>query len=182
MTYSLEFDLGGTRFAITHPDLNDLLEEYGRMGGDAASLRVQIKGAVNGTEHAPATQEPARPAETKSSAWDDDGPWKSSEPSGARSRKDPWDDAPVGDRPSGARSAPSRATQPDGDVEQATDKFGRVWTTGLPDAPVCECGLPAARMKGKSQAGKPYTVFKCAKGAPGGDWRSKCEFSEFPPR
>ena len=79
-------------------------------------------------------------------------------------------------RPSQGRTRPAPAGA--GNTEK--DKWGNEWTLGLTDAPECDCYETAARVKAKSKAGKWYTVFRCAKGGPGGDWKSKCEFSEFP--
>jgi hypothetical protein len=95
---------------------------------------------------------------------------------------DPWgsndtdDDPEPPKRPTRSRA---EADEDDGPVT-TRDKFKREFTVGLPDAPDCDCGEPAARVKAKSKVGKWYTTFKCAKSAPGGDWRSKCDFSEFP--
>lgn len=111
-------------------------------------------------------------------------PWASggdAQPDSEPTDGDPWGEdnppAPRGrQRSTQGRSGGNSGGRPH--VEK--DRFDREWTTGLPDAPDCNCGEPAARCKAKSQAGKWYTTWKCAKGAPGGDWQSKCEFSEFP--
>src|SRR5487761_528555 len=63
--------------------------------------------------------------------------------------------------------------------EVKRDKFGRTWKLNLDNAPVCDCGEPAAQMRAKSQKGNYYTMWKCAHGAPDGDWRNRCEYGEF---
>lgn len=99
---------------------------------------------------------------------------------------DPWDEP---ERPT--KPAPERHGSPPGGNRaprdrskgQLRDNFGRLWTLNLPDAPECDCGEPAGKMVGTSQStGKRYTVWRCAKDAPGGDYREKCDFSEFPER
>lgn len=197
MTYSLRFVVGGFDFTVAENTIDDLLEQYGQMGGDPKWLLTQVQSIVPDLEisvdlhnsrrdeaNAEADSEAKAEADSaSSSAWDNDGPWSRRKPSGDKERRDPWDDAPVDEKPAVRRTAPSRGNSED--TYTKTDSFGRQWTLGLPDAPTCDCGEPAARMKGKAgpqsrNPGKPYTVFKCAKGAPDGDWRSKCDFSEFP--
>jgi hypothetical protein len=100
------------------------------------------------------------------------------------SEVDPWDEPEQPTRPTPERhgSAPGGNRAPrDQGKGVLKDNFGRIWTLNLPDAPDCNCGEPAGKMVGKSQStGKRYTVWRCAKDAPGGDYRDKCDFSEFP--
>jgi hypothetical protein len=99
---------------------------------------------------------------------------------------DPWDEPERPTKPAPERhgSAPggNRAKR-DAGKGVLKDNFGRIWTLNLPEAPDCDCGEPAGKMVGTSQSsGKRYTVWRCAKDAPGGNFRDKCEFSEFPER
>lgn len=100
----------------------------------------------------------------------------------------PTDAAPASTSRGPASSAGQVSTstiqpnRPAGGGNRERDKFGRTWEIGLADAPECFCAEPAARVHAKSQKGNWYTVWKCAKGSPSGDWRSRCEFSEFPER
>jgi hypothetical protein len=98
---------------------------------------------------------------------------------------DPWGedtaDGPRGSqRPAEGRAqGAERPARGRGGTETTSDKFGREFTTGLPEAPDCECGQPAARMKAKGRdSGKWYTKWVCAK-AVGSDYRDKCGYSEF---
>ena len=96
---------------------------------------------------------------------------------------DPWGED-THDEPQGRQRTTQSHTRSHPDdgatgITTTRDKFEREWTIGLPEAPECDCPAPAARVKAKSQAGKWYTTWKCAKGA-GSDYRDKCSFSEFP--
>lgn len=206
MTYSIEFTVGNTKFTMAEDSIDELMEDYEHAGGDAKWYLSEVEDVIASSREvhsnpAPTTNrgrqsanDDAGPWGEDPGSWDDEaapggGPQAASKPP---ARQDPWDGTEVEDKPARRRSAPSRGNQrpsrpaqddsATGDVEQSTDKFGRVWTVGLPDAPTCHCGEPAARMKAKSQKGNKYTKFKCAKGAPGGDWQDKCDFDEFPPR
>lgn len=142
-------------------------------GSGAAEFATTVGAAGrNGrtTEDAPLPDDPAADAE-----WDNsDGD------------VDPWDEPERPTKPTPERhgSAPGGNRAPrDQSKGQLRDNFGRLWTLNLPDAPLCECGDPAGKMVGTSQStGKRYTVWRCAKDAPGGNFRDKCEFSEFPER
>jgi hypothetical protein len=93
---------------------------------------------------------------------------------------DPWGSGNGGGTQTQQRSAPAQPqASGGGGITVTKDKFGGEYTLGLPEAPGCDCGEPAARLKTKSKAGKFYTVWRCAKAA-GSDWRDKCAFSEFP--
>lgn len=217
MTYSIKLDLGGLEFTVSSDTVDGLMEEYSQLEGDPTWFlsRVQevvpliqrgdyvqtVSHALGGTVVSDKVDEEASGV-NDGGAWDryiEDGPAQPSDGSGGRQHTDPWDDEPVEAKPAQRRSAPSRGntntrpSRPEPDAKAADnvytekDKFGREWTIGLPDAPLCECPdpEPAARMKAKAgpnakNPGKPYTKWKCAKGAPGGDWRSKCELDEFP--
>lgn len=192
MAYAIKFDLGGIEFNIDAPTMDDLMEDYSSAGGDPKWFLAQVQDRLPMIEQGVAANYATPASSASRSVAPADENWAvetTDEKPSKPQQTDPWDDAPVEDaKPARKRTAPSRpaAKAAGSDAELSalteTDRFGRQWTTGLPDAPDCDCGEPAARLKAKSQAGKPYTVFKCAKGAPGGDWREKCEYSEFPPR
>jgi hypothetical protein len=98
---------------------------------------------------------------------------------------DPWGEDTASDPNGRERPAQGRAQGAErpargrGGTETTSDKFGREFTTGLPEAPDCECGQSAARMKAKGRdSGKWYTKWVCAK-AVGSDYRDKCGYSEF---
>lgn len=104
---------------------------------------------------------------------------------------DPWSGKPTSQKAAAATTGSRRGTSgpPASDdaagVWTKKDKWDNAWTFGLPEAPNCFCGDPAARKKGVSgpnsrKPGTPYTVYQCAKAGPDGDWRDKCDFSEFP--
>jgi len=197
MSYSLKFNVDGIGFTVTADTVDELKEEYSQLGGDPKWFVTRMqevvpeyqtgKFAFAATVAAAAEAVQDVPAPSRS-AWDDDGPWSGRNDAEDQARKDPWDDAPVDEKPAARRSAPSRGTsradhEPGRNEPYAkTDKFDRRWTMNLPDAPMCACGEPAARMQAISQAGKRYTKYRCAKGAPDGDWQDKCDFDEFPPK
>lgn len=190
MIYTMKFDLGGMEFTMSADVLEELREEYEHFGGSPESFLKRVEATVADIESGKAdfratVETAAEPradgqrAGGSRSGWDDPA-YSSRKPAEGSDPDDPWNSATPADRPSRGRSEPSRGNSDD-EPYTKTDKFGRQWTLDLPDAPMCDCGEPAARLKAKArQSGKPYTVFKCAKGAPDGDWQSKCEFSEFP--
>jgi hypothetical protein len=98
----------------------------------------------------------------------------------SRRQSDPWG-APIEDDEQEERPRQRRQAPPsDEGVTVTKDKFDREWTIGLEDAPECDCGIPAARMKAKAQkTGKWYTQWRCSKSA-GSDYKNKCSYSEFP--
>lgn len=100
---------------------------------------------------------------------------------------DPWaDDEEAEEKPAAkpkARTKPKPKPAPADDDEEPniykeTDNFGNVYTMGLPEAPECLCGDPAAKVRAKARSGKMYNAWRCAKGV-GDDWKSKCTYSEF---
>jgi len=206
--YSLTIDLGqGANLTVQEETVEALLEGYEHMKGDGRWLTSRIMDVVQAIEagthdagvnviHVHVPEAAPRDDSRQDSAggqpedrWAQDGPWSKG---GSGSRQEgrgdepktyPWDGTPVEDKGSQRRSGPSRGTSGDDThgVTTQTDKFDRRWTMGLPEAPLCYCGDPAARVQGRGQqSGKPYTQYRCAKGAPNGDYRNKCEFSEFP--
>ena len=53
-------------------------------------------------------------------------------------------------------------------------------SVGVPNAPMCQHGLPAAYVVGKKQNGQDFRVFRCAAVAlPGDGWKSKCQFNQY---
>jgi hypothetical protein len=188
MSFSVEVDLGGIKFTATEDTVEALLAQYEQMKGDSGWLLRKVQETIPlaeaGQAVGAASNHPdldaAEDAQGGIDAWAQDGPWNAAGSTQSAQKVDPWDNTPVSDnKPAQTRSAPQRQSSGQrASVE--TDRFGREFTLGLPDAPACNCGDPAARVKGKSRQGKPYTMWKCAKEAPDGDWRSKCDFAEFP--
>ena len=94
---------------------------------------------------------------------------------------DPWGDSDTNtsgrqeNRPEG-RPEPSRGNSGRSASGVVKDDKGRQWTFGAPGAPQCQCGEPAAQVKGFTN-GKPWTQWRCAKSYD--DWRNKCDFSQF---
>jgi hypothetical protein len=81
------------------------------------------------------------------------------------------------------QSAPAAAPQAQGapataDASTEVDKFGRVWTYGIPGAPMAPSG-PMVRMDATSQAGKPYSQWVCITQSPSG-FRQKMPKSDTP--
>jgi len=164
--YTVAINIGGVQVGVVTASVNELTEQLALLEKN----RERIAEQLGVQDSAPAAEDmPQNEAET------------------APKRVDPWSGDPVPDdtpRRSAARSAPSRGTSGGGSgsaqgTRQDTDRFGNRWTFGLPDAPSCEHG-PTARVNGTSQQGRKYTAFKCALGGPGGDWRNKCDFFQYP--
>jgi hypothetical protein len=206
MKATLSYTLAdGAALDVEADSWDELLEQYAKMGGRNAWLLDQIKSVVADVESnggaaqatsilggaviaqeeaassAPSTPD-ARSAEPETAASGTPTALPSSDPWAASA---PEEDAQWPGEASVAREAitkPQAAAAPTASssagLSKTTDKFGREFTMGLPDAPSCLCGLPAARMKAKSQKGKWYTQWKCSK-ANGENWRQKCDFSEF---
>jgi hypothetical protein len=173
--------------ADTIPELKDVYEQA---GGDPDWLVTTMREMIPATERGEgvgalsAALVGTLQNEAASQADNETGP---DEPQETRRRVDPWSDEPVDEpvqRRSAARSGPSRASSDGssrGGVTKTQDKWGNTWTLGIPEAPLCDGHHePSARVNGMSRQNKPYTAFKCARGAPGGDWRTKCEFFQFP--
>jgi len=175
--YTVAINIGGVQVGVVTASVNELTEQLALLEKN----RERIAEQLGVQDSAPAAEDmPQNEAET------------------APKRVDPWSGDPVPDdtpRRSAARSAPSRGTSGGGSgsaqgTRQDTDRFGNRWTFGLPDAPDCD-GLDkqgnfvhephkSARVNGTSQQGRKYTAFKCADGGPGGDWRNKCDFFQYP--
>ena len=169
MTLRLRVPLssGGT-FEIEEQGPRELLTTYEQVNGDGTWLADHLKASVAALERGEVILNP--PAETEELV--DDPAAETSAPAEDESA-DPWGAKP---------SKPASTTTPAREMpyEQVTDRFGREWTMGLPDAPSCYHGAPAARVKAKSQKGNWYTVWLCAKGASTTDFREKCEFKKYP--
>lgn len=192
MTFSVEVDLGGIKFTATEDTVEALLAQYEQMKGDSGWLLKKVQETVPLAEAGKASTfvsynpdlDAAESAQDPQDAWAQDGPWNAAGSTQSAQKVDPWDNTPVSDNKlSQTRSAPQRQSGPPSGgagVMTETDRFGREWTTGLPDAPACKHGEPAARLKAESQKGKKYTVWACSKGAPSGDYRNKCDFWEYP--
>lgn len=174
MGYSLNWQLNDhVNFDIECETLDELLTQYEKAGGNPRKLLPQIRQAVKDGEAEGTTRARVADATPEKPAPKADDPWGDDEPAQEPPEDDPWADESEPSRPAQRRT---EAASP----STTTDRFGRVWTLGLPEAPNCHCGIPAARLKAKSKSsGNKYTVWKCAK-AQGQDWRDKCDFSEFP--
>jgi hypothetical protein len=94
---------------------------------------------------------------------------------------DPWGDGDTGtngnaESASTSRSGPSEANS-GRSPEVVTDDRGKQWTFNAPGSPSCQCGNPAALVKGKTN-GKAWSQWRCAKSY-GDDWKAKCDFSQW---
>lgn len=207
MSYELEIFVDeNIALRLRHESFADLTAEFAKMGGDPDWLVNSVKSAVASSLHGEAVRvavrslggsvisdepafvpEPAEEIAPPPSAPASDDPWgaptQGESASAPQSQGDPWG----GGNSQPAQSAPQQPTQnaaapaqsSGSSIEMSTDKFGREWTTGLPDAPTCGCGDKAVRMKAKSKnGGKWYTKWKCAKGNTS-DYRNKCAYDEF---
>jgi hypothetical protein len=197
MQYSIEFPVGGLTFGVAADSVNELLDHFGKMGGDTTWLLQEVQNAAPNLDKVPvvvrATAHPDLDAaetvnpDDDTDSWGrgkDDSPWGASEPAAEPVNDDPWGAAPGStSKPAQRRSAPSRGNSGGGGsgARISTDPWGGEWTTGLPGAPECDGhGLPAARVKAKSQAGNQYEAWRCALGGPDSDDRSaKCDFFKF---
>jgi hypothetical protein len=195
MNYRMRINLGILDFNVTTDTLDELLEQYEKMKGDPNWLLRTVQETVMRVESGQSAAVTAHPdldaAETASQDGDvdswgqgqDDSPW-ASETTQEPENTDPWDNTPVAPaKPAARRSAPPRGNSGGGGsgAHISTDPWGNKWTTGLPGAPECDGhGLPAAKVKAKSQAGNDYEAWKCALGGPDSDDRSaKCDFFKF---
>lgn len=187
----------GVNFAVVAESVDELLTEYEGVKGNREWLVEQIMSMVPATEAGEgvgALQAAIAGVVNDPGTMSADGdPEGYGDPDGSESvveRVDPWSGdvvrEPARKRPA-ARTAPSRTTSPgaptaasSSSVRRDTDRFGNEWTYGLPEAPDCDHGEKAAMVKGRSRAGKDYTAYKCSRGGPGGDWRTKCEFFKYP--
>lgn len=191
MTFSVEVDLGGIKFTATEDTVEALLAQYEQMKGDSGWLLKKVQETVPLAEAGKASTfvsynpdlDAAESAQDPQDAWAQDGPWNAAGSTQSAQKVDPWDNTPVSDnKPSQTRSAPQRpAQQPSQGASRDVDKYGRVWTRGLPDAPLCNCGLPTVRMDAKSgptskKPGTPYSKFRCDNPNNG------CGYDEFPPK
>lgn len=204
MNYRMRVNLGPLDFNITTETLPDLLKQYSDMGGNSTELVDRIKATVarwesDGTDAAVSFGAPAGTDWLANPAADsrvtepapvveDNSPWGNAAPSQDSGKVDPWTGTPVTDSKPAARPSAPRGATPVATQGAATevDRWGNEWTTGLPDAPNCDGhNIPAARVKAKSgpnskTPGKLYTQWRCAEGAPSGDYRNKCDFRQFP--
>lgn len=207
LTLSLD---SGASFAISDPSLSEVAKAAARLGLDESKLRQDVTDAmtaynegnplavrvkvVGGNLMTQAADDETWPSDEAVAAGQAD---ESQTDSPVEVDNDPWGVPAAGGNAAASTSAPSRATSapasrpasaPSGPrstgVSKATDNFGGLWTFGLPDAPTCDCGETAAKkvwetLKNKD-TGKKTTAFVCAKGGPGGNFRDKCEFFQFP--
>jgi hypothetical protein len=190
-TFSLQFDITpDMSFDVETDDINSLLDFYSEnLGGDAQWLINHLKGAAQGNESGQYVRTvvnstggvPVRPEPEKEAGRAAD-PW-AEETGGVL--PDPWGGGSTVRQglTSGAQIDGTVVVEgtPEPQVDGIRDKFGRTWKAGVDGAPMCECpeGQRAAKVKGKTRAGKWYTAWKCAKDMPGGDYRNKCNFTEY---
>lgn len=184
----------GAELGVHAETTEELMEQYGFLGGDPAWLVSKMKEMVPATERGEGVGAlQAVLGEVVDDLGSDAGPAEESRGSErTRTVRDPWSDKDVQEpdrRRSAARTEPSRGTSgaasggSDGGPVEKIDRFGGKWVLGLPDAPNCDHGQPAALKTWKARTGKLTTAFVCAKGAPDSqDWSDKCDFFEFPPR
>jgi hypothetical protein len=207
MTFELKLALRpGASLTISGQTVEELCEGFADLGGDKGWLHAEGMNAVEALQHgtlmAPLIRvdgasigSPAKAADV-AQVEEPDQPSYGEEAqmeSAAEVDNDPWGVRKGPRKPAASTSAPSRATsrpasQPKPSGPRGTevfrtppDRFGRVWTINLPNAPECDCGEPAAQMKAKSQkTGSDYVQWRCAKEAPGGDFHTKCAWKKFP--
>lgn len=194
MTYSITWEVDpGVFFRIDSSTVKELATEVDKLGGSFAELKDRIKSVLSGETPTPsaelgaAIREAARSDEPPTT----DSAVPSASAEGGPANADPWaaveraaEDDPWGEPadPTETQSASSEKSsqKPASSLNVIRDSFGREWTLNLPDAPMCECGQPAAKMKAKAKSsGKRYTKWRCAKAA-GDDWNKKCDFDEWP--
>lgn len=91
---------------------------------------------------------------------------------------DPWGNYDSGSPASDVATAPS--DNGPRVVHFDTQKGQQEWTFNSGNAPMCECGIPAAFQKGKTN-NKEWSRWTCSRSAPDGtdNWKHKCDFSEF---
>jgi hypothetical protein len=94
---------------------------------------------------------------------------------------DPWGGGQASTSGSAQGSSASGSGSPGASSDRpasgtVTDDRGKQWTFAAPNAPSCQCGEPAALVKGSTN-GKPWSQWRCAKSYD--DWKSKCQFSQF---
>lgn len=189
MSYSISFPVNDTQlmFGIENDTLPGLLAEYAKIGGTAEITPALLKASLGAALERPvpvvapvvAEVQAAKQAAQPADPWADEAPPADEPPAD----DDPWG-APATPtqtaKPSSAPSSPAPGASSSASPDSTRDNLGRLWQLNLPEAPTCDCGLAAGKMHGVSQkTHKKYVVWKCPK-AVGDDWKSKCEFSEFP--
>lgn len=187
MSLSFTFPVGSGELTVTAENPRDLVSQFEAIKGDGGDLISSIKVGVGKSTTVPPTVQ----AVSGNLA---DGP-KASSPGESATPADPWSDDAASTTQTASPSdpwadedptsyAPANQTSQSGasanaSVTSTTDKFGRKYTFGLPEAPPCACGVPAAKMNAKAKAtNKPYAKWLCAKAA-GTDWKNKCDFDDF---
>lgn len=91
--------------------------------------------------------------------------------------EDPWADDTPAEPAKPARGSGGRQKAAQSGRKTVTDDRGKKWTFGIPGAPECEHGEPAAEVSAVKN-GKRWKAWACAKGY-GDDWRDKCDLFDF---
>lgn len=183
----------GIKFNLTADTVDELLTEYEQVKGNGSWLTEQIMSMIPATEQGEGvgalSEALVGTVQAELASPSEDVP--ADEPETASERVDPWSGEKVRETPrnrSASRSAPSRATSrhpastpasTNSPVEVLQDRWGGKWTIGLPEAPNCDHGQPAALKDWTSRSGKRTKAYKCANGAPGGDFNDQCEFFDY---
>lgn len=109
-------------------------------------------------------------------------PWAEPDGGSDAEPQQPARSAARGSQRSGSSARPaSRPSASSGSPDSVTTNNGWVYSFDTPNAPNCQCGEPAARVKATGRNG-PYEVYLCAKSAgeaAGYDWRDKCDLRKF---
>ena len=193
---SLTFPIGEGRTLTVEGDNPDQLYSLiDRLGGASDEIKTLVSDALeNPHVFAPevlsaelATQT-LEPASTESSASPSD-PWDDGGLPDEPADDDPWSEpstpttasksSQTGRSPS---SSTSSADASSSDSYVVHDRFGRKFQHGLPEAPKCDHGLPAAKMTAKKRSGKGnYSKWVCPKVKSKDDnsWKDKCEFEDW---
>lgn len=117
----------------------------------------------------------------------DQPPWNDAQPeSDSKASADPWADDDAGSKPATSQRSSQARTDPaigvlfpaGGGYDRDTPNGKRHWDFGLPDAPECDCGYPAAMVTGY-KGDKKWQAYWCPVGFNKEKWRDKCKFSEF---
>lgn len=159
----LHVDLGDGITAVCRGEtLTDLMERYDRLTG----LSVASDTLTNAGRAVPNDMYPHM-AEPPADPWAPPSPTSVAMPAAQPSQ---------GQAASYAPSAPPQS-QP-GVITVQTSNGIQVWSLNPPNGPLCQCGTPAALVRGTTTKGKPYNAYRCLKGS-GDDWRNKCAFNQW---
>lgn len=198
---SLSFPISDDRrVTLSAENPRELTDLVTKLGGDGKEVADQVKLAlsdptqfvvvpralvseIQGTDSASgATTTTTSAGDSPSDPWadeptepDDDDPWAepAASPTKARTTSSPSSAKP---------SAASTSSQSSDEINYVnTDRFGRKFHHGLPEAPQCDHGEPAAKMTAKKKSGKGnYSKWVCDKvNNKADEWRDKCDFEDW---